>query len=452
MKSRYLAIIAIVMSICGISLLLSDSSKDVTLVINGQRQTTSTSAMTVRNFLQQAQIKLGDGDILYPPSDHWIKNGDIISIERASLVHLQVGEDEFTYNTTKRIPANLLSQANIPLFPGDLILANGLPIAADEIQPPLEMYSIQVMQALPVTIVVDQVHTSIFTSKPTLGQVLWESGKRFYAEDVIEPDILTPIEEDLFAEIRPSRILDIQVSDRRMKERTNSSIVGEALADVGFPLQGLDYSVPPENTHLPNDEQIRIVNVSEQVIITSTPIPFDTQYQPVPELAIDNQKIIQSGESGLISQGVRVLLEDGIEITRTVEAEYIAREPTPRIMGYGTNIEPQTIVTPDGPIQFWRTLEMYAVSYNPTSAGGSTTATGQPLKKGVVAIDPRYIPYGTRLYIPGYGEGFAADTGPGLTPRMIDLGYSDEDYVSWHQTVTVYFLWPPPENIVWIIP
>ena len=452
MKPRFIAIIAIMMSICGILLLLSGMYKDITLVINRRSQTISTSATTVGNFLHQAQIKIEDSDILYPPIDHWINNNEIITIERAALVQLQVGEENFTYNTTERIPANLLSRVNIPLFPGDLILANGLLIAADEILPLLDTYSIQVIQALPITIRAGQSYTSIFTSNTTLGQALWEAGKRFYAKDFIDPDILTPVDEVLLAEIKPSQVIDIQVSGRNIKERTNTNIVGEALIDVGVPLQGLDYSVPPENSHLPIDEQIRTVKVSEEVIFTSTPIPFETQYQPVPELVIDNQEIIQSGETGLIAQGVRILFEDGIEITRTVDAEYIAREPSPRIIGYGTNIEPQTIVTPQGPIQYWRALDMYAVSYNPTSAGGSTTATGQPLKKGVVAIDPRYIPYGTRLYIPGYGEGFAADTGPGLTPHMIDLGYSDEDYVSWHQTVTVYFLWPPPDNIVWIIP
>jgi 3D (Asp-Asp-Asp) domain-containing protein len=56
------------------------------------------------------------------------------------------------------------------------------------------------------------------------------------------------------------------------------------------------------------------------------------------------------------------------------------------------------------------------------------------------------------MYVPGYGQALAADTGGGIQGRMIDLGYLDEDYVSWHQWVKVYFLWPPPENVVWTIP
>jgi 3D (Asp-Asp-Asp) domain-containing protein len=94
---------------------------------------------------------------------------------------------------------------------------------------------------------------------------------------------------------------------------------------------------------------------------------------------------------------------------------------------------------------------MYATSYHP-SVTGDITASGLPLRKGVAAIDIRYIPFYTRMYVPGYGEALAADTGSGVKGRWIDLGYSDDDYVSWHKWVTVYFLWPPPENIVWIIP
>ncbi|MFU8774047.1 MAG: 3D domain-containing protein, partial [Anaerolineales bacterium] len=122
------------------------------------------------------------------------------------------------------------------------------------------------------------------------------------------------------------------------------------------------------------------------------------------------------------------------------------------IIGYGTMIVPRTLDTPDGSYQYWRALDMYAVSYNPTSAGGTITASGLPLRKGLVAVDPRYIPLGTRLYVPGYGEALAADTGGGVHGRIIDLGYSDGDYEHWSRNVTVYFLWPPPENIAWIIP
>ena len=53
-----------------------------------------------------------------------------------------------------------------------------------------------------------------------------------------------------------------------------------------------------------------------------------------------------------------------------------------------------------------------------------TTATGVPAGPGVVAVDPSVIPLGTRMYVPGYGKGVAADVGGGIKGKIIDLWYS----------------------------
>ncbi len=52
-----------------------------------------------------------------------------------------------------------------------------------------------------------------------------------------------------------------------------------------------------------------------------------------------------------------------------------------------------------------------------------TTATGVPVGWGIVAVDPSVIPLGTRMTIPGYGEGVAADTGPSVHGAEIDLWF-----------------------------
>ncbi len=49
------------------------------------------------------------------------------------------------------------------------------------------------------------------------------------------------------------------------------------------------------------------------------------------------------------------------------------------------------------------------------------TALGVPVGKGIVAVDPKLIPLGTRLHIPGYGPGLAADVGTAIKGRIIDL-------------------------------
>ena len=71
-----------------------------------------------------------------------------------------------------------------------------------------------------------------------------------------------------------------------------------------------------------------------------------------------------------------------------------------------------------------------------------TTATGLPVQYGVIATDPAYIPLGTRLFVPGYGEGVAADTGGAVTGWTIDLWVSScaeaDAYGRQNVTITIY--------------
>ncbi len=71
-----------------------------------------------------------------------------------------------------------------------------------------------------------------------------------------------------------------------------------------------------------------------------------------------------------------------------------------------------------------------------------TTASGLPVGPGIVAVDPTVIPLGTRLYIPGYGKGIAADVGGGIKGKIIDLWYSTyAQCAKWGRrtvTITIY--------------
>jgi 3D (Asp-Asp-Asp) domain-containing protein/peptidoglycan hydrolase CwlO-like protein len=67
------------------------------------------------------------------------------------------------------------------------------------------------------------------------------------------------------------------------------------------------------------------------------------------------------------------------------------------------------------------------------------TSSGLPVGFGVVAVDPSVIPLGTRMTIPGYGEGVAADTGSAVTGYSIDLWFPTlADALAWgRRTVTI---------------
>jgi cystine transport system substrate-binding protein len=71
------------------------------------------------------------------------------------------------------------------------------------------------------------------------------------------------------------------------------------------------------------------------------------------------------------------------------------------------------------PASHGRTLMVSSTGY---SLPGRT-ATGIPVGWGVIAVDPAVIPLGTRLTVPGYGEGVAADTGSAVRGATIDLWF-----------------------------
>ena len=452
MKKTRLYALALVIALCGLMLLGLGLQKTVTINIDGEATEIVTSAWTVGALLEEAEVAVGENDAISPPLETWLWGGEIISINRAAWVTLHADGETTSFHTLERSPANLLDDAGLRLFPGDQLLVDGQPSEFDEQLSPGRNHSLQIRRAQPVSLVMGEELLTFSSTAATLGEALWENGIALNAGDRLEPAAETPLDRSIEAQLKEAQELIIQHAGGRIRSRSAAESVAEALSEAGVSLQGLDYSVPDEQAPLPKDGKIRVIRVREELLLENEPIPYETETQPAPDVEIDNRKIVQSGVLGLNTKRLRVRYEDGIEVARSAEGEYVSLEPQNEIIGYGTKIVPYTLDTPSGEITYWRALNMYAIAYNPTSAGDDITATGLRLEKGIVAIDPTIIPYGTEMYVPGYGRALAADTGGGIKGRMIDLGYSDDDYVSWHEWVTVYFLWPPPENVVWVIP
>ena len=90
---------------------------------------------------------------------------------------------------------------------------------------------------------------------------------------------------------------------------------------------------------------------------------------------------------------------------------------------------------PSAPLAGGKVISVTATGY----ALSGTTATGVPVGWGVVAVDPSVIPLGTRMTVPGYGEGVAADTGGAVVGAHIDLWFPTRaEALAWGtRTVTI---------------
>jgi 3D (Asp-Asp-Asp) domain-containing protein/peptidoglycan hydrolase CwlO-like protein len=92
--------------------------------------------------------------------------------------------------------------------------------------------------------------------------------------------------------------------------------------------------------------------------------------------------------------------------------------------------------TTTGPPRPGGTMSVLATGY----CLKGTTATGLPVGPGIVAVDPTAIPLGTRMTIPGYGEGVAADTGNGIRGARIDVWIAScAEAIKFNRTVTITF-------------
>ncbi len=351
----------------------------------------------------------------------------------------------------------ILAQAGVSLSPADQVLLNGYPVAPDRALD-AAAGTLQIRRAVQLSLG----DKSFQTTAPTVGEALAGAGFALHAADRIVPPANAVLSAPTAIAYTPARELVIQLDGQERHILSAASTVSSALAQAGLPLLDLDFSQPAEDQPLPPDGRIRVVRVSEAVVLSEKAIPFKSQYQDSPNVALGQEQILQPGVQGLSVSRIRIRYEDGQEVSRQTEAETVVRPPQDRITARGSKIVLTTATVNGVSIQYWLQLQMYATVYSPCNSGGSGcssgTASGRKAGKGVVAVDPGLYAYlnGQRLYIPGYGPAVIGDVGGGYIIeqnlgvsryRWIDLGFDDNNITDMSGWVTVYFLAPAPAMI-----
>jgi 3D (Asp-Asp-Asp) domain-containing protein len=278
--------------------------------------------------------------------------------------------------------------------------------------------------------------------------------------DSVSQSLESPLPLQYPVSVHRALPLTMQVGSKKISILSAADTVGQALAQSGIALEGLDYSKPAEDQPLPENGQIKVVHVQEQVTLEQKQIPYSTEFVADPQTELDQSRVIDAGQVGIELTRLRVRYEDGLEVEKTTEAQWTASQPRNRKVGYGTKVVVRSLDTPDGKIQYWRAITVYATAYSPCGLGNVAkcyygTSSGLPVQRGVIAVIYKWylLMGGQPVYVPGYGKAVIADVGGGIPGKnWIDLGFTDADLEEWHQNVTLYFLTPVPVNIPWLLP
>ena len=441
----------------------------VTIVVDGQARSVKTNQRSVENILREAGIQVQGDDIVGPALDATLADDQstiIVQHARPVVVTADGRVQQFRSQTAGL--SEILKEAGLKLHEFDRVTVNGQIV--DRAQRHSFMIPrdprdrspihITVQRAMPVTLELS--HGSehkIQTPARTVGEALQEANVQLYLADRITPALTTPLEPGMTITVEQSVPINIDVDGRTIRTRTLRSQVGEVLNDLGVALVGQDYTQPAIDAPVQQDSTVKVVRVREEVLVEQEAIPYETVKIADSGMALDISTV-KDGENGIQQKRTVIRYENEQEVARNTDPNFVVlKSPVNKEYRYGTNVVVHTLDTPNGPIEYWRKIRAYATSYSAATSGTpktarwyGVTATGLPMGKGIVAVDPSVISLGSKLYVPGYGVGLAGDTGGGIRGKWLDLGYDDNNLQGWWWWVDVYLLTPVPAHINYELP
>lgn len=228
---------------------------------------------------------------------------------------------------------------------------------------------------------------------------------------------------------------------RRMLSVVLSVLMLGSLTPVDNLVFATGYSLT--NTAQPEPTPTSATKTETKIVIKKEKIKFSVQKKKNKKLAAGKKKVIQKGVNGLKEKKYENTYVDGVLTKSVLKSTTIVKKPKKKIIEIGT--KPKK-VSRGGGYRYVKVYTMEATAY--TASPGSLTASGKPVGVGRIAVDPKVIPLGTRLYIEGlngyknYGYAVAADTGGAIKGYIVDLFFktSSECTQFGRRKVKVYVL------------
>ena len=241
---------------------------------------------------------------------------------------------------------------------------------------------------------------------------------------------------------------------------------GEETVETLLRSSGLELSQDDQLSYTPDTRvwdgmELRIDRIFARQEVYSAAISHETLFCYDPTLPEGIRQVMIPGADGELLRRANVVYTNGLETGREILAETMTRAPVTEIVAVGTGSLPEQkppelrisdgyIYLPTGEVLTYRdTAKVLATAYTHTDEGcDMITYTGTTVRIGTVAVDPRYIPYGTRMFIVSddgsyvYGIGVAEDCGGAIKGDRIDLYFPtyDQCIQFGRRDCTIYFL------------
>lgn len=304
-----------------------------------------------------------------------------------------------------------------------------------------------------VAIAADGKEFDVKTMKTTVGEVLEQNGISVNKDDnVTDKDnnklsLGSKLQKIGKNEIHIKRALPIcvYVDGQEKKLMTYLDTVKEAFADK-IKLSALDRLEGASlEDKIVKDMVIKVIRVKEDEVKEEIPIAFNETKRENSRLDKGVVRTAREGKEGIREKLYKIVLEDGVEVARALKSDKVLSTPIDKILEFGTILNYKT--SRGETLRYQKVMSMRATAYtasfadtgkHPDDPAFGITYTGVRVKKGIIAVDPKVIPLGTRVFVevagdtPDYGYAVAADIGGAIKGDLIDLYFDDAKTVdSW---------------------
>ncbi len=293
------------------------------------------------------------------------------------------------------------------------------------------------------------------TSARTVGEFLEKNDIKLGDQDILDTSADLPVEDNMDIIIRRAMPLTVNAGVDTKDVSMIAGTVSEALNLAGVQVDSDDEVYPSTDSYIRPGMSIDYIKVDVKMVTDTKIIGYKELTREDDSIMKGDQEVVQYGEEGEMETSTKQVYKNGVLFSQEVVSEEVTKEPQNEIIAIGTKVIKKP-TKPSGssggssgslagglsPDQVREVRTMTATAYS----GDSSTATGTYPQRGTIAADPGVLPYGTRLYIEGYGFGRVEDTGGFINwsggSNTIDLfmGSESECYAWGRRTVTVYIL------------